>query len=477
MIKTKLIATIGPACDNEPILSAMLDAGVSVFRLNFSHGTLEGHLVTLQRIRRVAAQMGKVVAVLGDLCGPKIRLGTLIDGRCELSAGCDVAFVRNPIEGTGTQLWSNYKALIDDVQPGDRVLIDDGNIQLRAVSKMKDQLLCHCEVGGWISDHKGINLPDSNVSAPALTKKDLTDLAWAIDHELDFVALSFVRHPDDVHQLRTILNERDPGMRIVTKIEKPDALAHIDEIIALADGIMVARGDLGVEMDLARVPVVQKELALKAQQAGKPVIIATQMLQSMVDNPIPTRAEVSDVANAILDRTDGIMLSAESAVGRFPVEAVRQMRSIAEQTESFGSRYIGELGTNRGVNMPVETAMLRGINVITRELNPPLVVIWTDQGQGPTLLSKYRLPTPIIGLAPNERCCRQLAICYGVTPVLLKQPGTFREMLVDLNTLLLENGLVERGAQIVVAADAHPDIPGETDVLFIHVVGSTLGNE
>ena len=475
MVRTKLIATVGPACNSDETIARLIEAGVNVFRLNFSHGTLDEHKASLERIRRQAAGRDATVAVLGDLCGPKIRLGTIAGGRCELVAGQEVVFQRQEIQGTAQRLSSRYPALIDDVDVGHRVLIDDGNICLRATAKRADELVCRCEVGGTVSDHKGINLPDSKVSAPSLTDKDLSDLDWAIAHDLDLVALSFVRRADDLHALRDILDRHGSPIRTIAKIEKPEALEHLDKIIQIADGVMVARGDLGVEMDLARVPIVQKEIALHCQRAGKPVIIATQMLQSMVDRPVPTRAEVSDVANAILDRTDAVMLSAETSIGKYPVEAVTQMRHIAEQTERFTSRFRDELGANRSANVPVASAILRGTSVVARELEPPVVAVWTHTGQTATLLSKHRLAAPIVALAADERTCRQLALCYGVIPILLPRVGDFKTQLKQLDALLIQRGLARSDDRILIVGDAHPEVPGETDTLMIHVVGSVVG--
>jgi len=471
MVKTKLIATVGPACRNPAILAEMISLGVDVFRFNFSHGTLQEHMETLRHIRRLAEEQRRPVATLGDLCGPKIRLGAIAGGECELIAGRTVAFVREPVKGTSERLWCSYPAFVDETQPGHRVLIDDGRVRLRAISKTGDALLCTCEVGGLVSDHKGINLPDTHITAPALTNKDLADLVWAIENRFDYIALSFVRDPKDIRDLRGRLEVQDPQMRIIAKIEKPQAVEHIDAIIDLADGIMVARGDLGVEMDLARVPLVQKEITLRAQRAGKPVIIATQMLQSMIESPSPTRAEVSDAANAILDGADALMLSAESSIGKYPVKAVRQLRAVAEETESFGRRYDDQLGVNQASRMPVETAILHGASIITRELRPTLVAIWTDSGQTAVMLSKHRLPVPIVALTPSERCYRQLALSYGVVPILHQRTEGFVRMLADLDHVLIERQLARHGDRIIIADDAHPDVPGETDALYIHVVG------
>ena len=473
MTKTKLVATVGPACDDDAAITAMIDAGVNVFRLNFSHGTLDSHQASVERIRRIAAEREAIVAVMGDLCGPKIRLGKVAGGYCTLATGSKVAFQREPIEGTPERLSSNYPALIDDVGIDHRLLIDDGNVLLRVTDKREDELVCTCEVSGMVSDRKGINLPDSDVSAPALTDKDRTDLQWAIRNDLDFVALSFVRRPEDVAELRQILHLNASHIRIVSKIEKPEAIAHLEQIVAESDVVLVARGDLGVEMDVSRVPILQKEIALLCRRTGKPVIIATQMLQSMVTSPMPTRAEVSDVANAILDHTDAVMLSAETSVGQHPLEAIRMIRKIAIQTESFGSRHGDGLGANQATSSSIATAVVRGASVVARELDTRLVAVWTEHGETPRLLSRHRLDQPIVALAPDDRTCRQLALLYGVVPLRFSEGGSMDEMLAELDKMLLDRQLAEIDDQIVIVADSRPDLPGETDVLIIHPVGSS----
>jgi pyruvate kinase len=474
MNKTKLVATVGPACESDALLGAMIDAGVNVFRLNFSHGTLDKHEAVLKRIRQQAAQKKAVVAVMGDLCGPKIRIGEVAGGKCELATGQTVVFQREPIAGTPQRLSSIYPALVDDAQIGHRVLIDDGNVQLRVSEKRPNELVCTIEAGGTVSDHKGINLPDSHVSSPSLTEKDRGDLEWAIAHDLDYVALSFVRRPEDLTELREIIRGRKGRCRIVSKIEKPEAVERIKSIIDQSDVILVARGDMGVEMDVSRVPIIQKEIVLHSRLAGKPVIIATQMLQSMVSAPIPTRAEVSDVANAILDHTDAVMLSAETSVGQYPLAAVGMISRIAAQTESFDREYREvRQATNLRAHLPVATAVVRGASVVAAELNARLVAVITVAGDTARLLSRHRLACPIVAFSADERVCRQMAMLYGVIPIHLPDQGSIKATLIALERVLLERKLAALNDNIVVTADVRPDLPGETDALFIHVVGTT----
>jgi pyruvate kinase len=352
------------------------------------------------------------------------------------------------------------------------VLIDDGNVLLKVTDKRTDALVCRCEIGGTISDHKGINLPDSNISAPTLTDKDRRDLDWAMEHEVDFIALSFVRRPEDLRELREILSTRGSQARVVSKIEKPEALQHLAEIIELSDVVLVARGDLGVEMDISRVPIIQKEIALRARNQGRPVIVATQMLQSMVEAPVPTRAEVSDVANAILDDADAVMLSAETSIGKYPLRALSMIRRIAEHTESFGVRRPDRPGANTETPPAVATALVRGANVVARELDIRLVAVWTQGGDTPRLLSRHRLDQPILALTPNEKLCRQMTVLYGVEPVVLEPAARLDETFADIDGVILERGLAREGELIIVTGDTRPDLPGETDALFIHPVGS-----
>lgn len=316
LIRTKIIATLGPATADPERLAAVLEAGVDVCRLNFSHGSLEDHERSLDAIRTWATEHDQPIGVLGDLCGPKIRLNQVTGGALELGPGDTIRLVRGDEDCTADHLTVTYARFVDEVDVGQRIYIDDGLVRLLVTARDADGLTCTCTTGGRVSSRKGVNLPDTPLSAPALTDKDRRDLDWAIEHGLDYVALSFVRRPEDLITLQAIIDERGGNLGVIVKIEKAEALQHLDDLIGRADGVMVARGDLGVEMDVWRVPLVQKAITARCRAVGKPVIIATQMLQSMVDSPMPTRAEVSDIANAILDGADAVMLSAETAVGQ-----------------------------------------------------------------------------------------------------------------------------------------------------------------
>ncbi len=474
MIKSKILATVGPACNQDETLASMFDAGLDALRLNFSHGALADHTVALERVRRVARERNLTVAVVGDLCGPRIRVGEIAGGQCELRPGEQLIIQREDCAGTPERISTNHPAIIDDVAVDDRVLIDDGRIRLAAVGKGPDELVCDVEVGGTLRSRKGVNLPDTAISTPALTGKDLTDLDWAIAHDLDYVALSFVREPEDIYELRRRLKERHSEMGVIAKIEKPEALQHLDEIIAHSDAVMVARGDLGVEMDAAQVPLIQKDIVLRCQRANVPVIIATQMLQSMVSTPVPTRAEVSDVANAIFDKADVVMLSAETSVGDFPVDAVAMMNRIAQETEEFLARTGGELPEIPiSATVRLTSAVVQGAQVLAGQLNARLVAVWTESGFTARLLSKRRLSQPIVGLSANEQTCRRMALFYGVLPALANRPADDNDMLAQIDQTFVEQGLADRSDLIVVLAGTRLREPGATNALLIHLVGMT----
>ncbi len=339
MIRTKIVATMGPACGTVETLVRLFEAGVDVCRLNFSHGELGGHAVMLKLIREAAARFGQPVAILGDLGGPKIRLGKVADhdnsGGMPIDVGDELIIQRESIVGQGRRVSTTYEQFVDDVQIGERVMIEDGLLRFVCTDKTASELRCNCTAGGILKSSKGINLPTSRVTVPSITDRDWECVDWAIDNDLDYLALSFVRKADDLKMLRWQLQRRHSPIHMIAKIEKAEALREIDQIIDAADGVMVARGDLGVEMDLAQVPIIQKDLVRKCRRAGKPVIVATQMLQSMIEQSSPTRAEVSDVANAIIDGADALMLSAETSVGKFPLLAVHTMTHVSEVTEEY----------------------------------------------------------------------------------------------------------------------------------------------
>lgn len=473
MIRTKIIATIGPATESVQILGDLLDAGVDVFRLNFSHGTIQQHEITYNRIRSICRQRGVAAAVMADLCGPKIRVDPVEDDAFEIQKDDEIDIVGGHIVGNASRISTNRPELVREVAVGHRVLIDDGLVRLRVADASADRLRCVCEVGGMISTRKGVNLPDSDLEMSALTQKDHEDLAWAVEHGADYIAMSFVRRAADLRELRDLLPLSEDRCRIVAKVETPLAIKHIDEIIESADVVLVARGDLGVELDLARVPLLQKQITRKCRLAGRPVIIATQMLQSMVERPTATRAEVSDVANAILDAADAVMLSAETSIGSYPIESVKMMVRIAEQTEDFLDRSGAASAEVNSLVPRVPTAVAHGANLLARELDAKLVAVWTQTGNTARLLSKCRLPSVVIGLSPDEHVCRRMAMYYGIKPVQMTRDEDVLAMLGEVDAALLARGLAVSGDMIVVVAGTRLHQVGSTNAIFIHLVGNT----
>ncbi|HRK32838.1 MAG TPA: pyruvate kinase, partial [Tepidisphaeraceae bacterium] len=413
MIRTKILATLGPATSDVDSLARLIAAGVDVFRLNFSHGTLVEHLQTLRNIRQAAIGTDHPVAVLGDLCGPKIRLGMVSDinntGGMPIDVGDDLVIQRAPIEGAAGRVSSTFPRLIDDLQVGDRILIEDGLLRFVCTDKLPDEIKCRCTHGGVLKSKKGINLPQTKVNVASITTQDWECVDWAIENDLDYIALSFVRSADDLHHLRQQLRNRASHMQIIAKIEKSEAVEAIDSIIDAADGLMVARGDLGVEMDLAQVPIIQKQLVRKCQTAGKPVIVATQMLQSMIDNSTPTRAEVSDVANAIFDGTDAVMLSGETSVGKFPVGTVHVMAHIATTTEDYLIRNPLPPIDIKPAPLQLSAGVARGVRQMVDEFELKLVIVYSQTGSTARVFSKFRFPVPILALSSDASILRRMA--------------------------------------------------------------------
>jgi len=473
MIRTKIVATLGPATDSEETIGQLLEAGVDVFRLNFSHGTLEQHARTLDRIRRACRQRGSLAAVMGDLCGPKIRVDPVEDDAFDIAVGDRIQIVGGHLVGNAQRFSTNRPELIHELKVGHRILIDDGMICLRVAEAHDDALSCVCEVGGTIRTRKGLNMPDSHLAMSAITDKDREDFAWALEHGLDYVALSFVRSAGDLRELGELMPLGSGGCPIVAKIETVAAISHLDEIIEAADVVLVARGDLGVEMDLAEVPLLQKRIVRKCQQAGKPAIVATQMLQSMVGAPTATRAEVSDVANAILDGCDCVMLSAETSVGAYPVQSVRMMNRIAEQTEAYLNRQSAAARVDASRTMRrITTAVAHGANLLARELEAKLVGVWTQTGNTARLLSKTRLNVPVVGLSPDETVCRRMSLYYGVIPMRRKRQAEMPAMLGELDRVLLEQHFARPGDLIVVIAGTRLEHDGATNSLLMHLVAA-----
>lgn len=475
-IKTKIIATLGPASQSPEVLAELLDAGMDVCRLNFSHGTLEDHGRVLATIRRLATQRDLAITIIGDLCGPKIRLGECPKDGVELSTGAVVRITRGQAPCDAAALTTTHPDLIDDADVGQRVLIDDGLVRLLVTDKEPDALVCACTTGGRVFSRKGLNLPDTRISLPSLTDKDRRDLDWAIDNELDYVALSFVRRPEDLAELKRLIKQRDGDLRVIIKIEKPEALQHLDELVANSDGVLVARGDLGVEMDAWQVPLIQKDLTARCREAGVPVIIATQMLQSMVSNPTPTRAEVSDVANAIFDAADAIMLSAETAIGQHAVLAVDMMNRVADVTEKYLVEHPPAAHrTPHPAGLKVTNAIAAAAAQAAVQLNARLVAVWTAAGNAARLIAKQRLPVPVVGLTWQPKVARRINLMYGIVPLHLEPIPEPERMFAALDERLIKLGLAEKGDLIIVITATRPHQPGGTNALLVHNVGDVSG--
>lgn len=472
--RTKIVATMGPACTSPDILKAMMEAGANVFRLNFSHGSHEEKAQTVSHIRQISRERRQAVAILGDLQGPKMRVGQLQNGAVELKAGHMVCITTQPCLGTDQCFSTDYQALPQDVKPGDTILLDDGLLQLRVDSATSCQVHCHIEHGGILRDRKGINLPGVSVSAPSFTQKDKEDLFFCLEQELDYVALSFVRTPHDILQLKHLLWQDRQEIPVIAKIEKPEAVDNIDAILEQSDGIMVARGDLGVELPAERVPLLQKQIIRKSNQAGKPVITATQMLESMVTNPCPTRAEVSDVANAILDGSDALMLSAETASGGFPVAAVALMARVCADVETdpqLKEQVFHPIPEVRGYRRLPE-AIAQAACRVAENVDAKAVLAFTQTGYSASLVSKYRPALPIFAVTPAQSVRRRLALFAGVSSMKVAIEGDTEAQIQRVEETVLAAGVLQRGDVVVITMGSPVSAPGTTNLLKVHRLGT-----
>jgi len=457
MRKAKIICTMGPACREEPTLGKLVAAGMDVARLNFSHGTHDDHARAIANVRRASEMAGRPIALLLDLQGPKIRVGKIQGGKVLLEEGGEVVITAgSETAGTAQRFGCSYEGLADDVTPGDPILINDGAIRLEVVRCVKSEVHCRVMVGGLLSDHKGINLPGTAVSIPALTPKDIEDLHFGLAHGVDYIALSFVRSADDIR----LVKRYAPTTPIIAKIEKPQAVDRIDEIAALADGVMIARGDLGVEMPLERVPLIQKTGIERTNYHGKIAIVATQMLESMIISPQPTRAEVSDVANAILDGADAVMLSAETATGAHPIAAVRTMGAIIEEVER-SARYqaLPDPTLDRGEST-FATAVAKACAAAAGQLGIGTICVYTRTGETARQVAEYRPQARIVAFTASQEAYRRMALYWGVTA--RRVPKAFEstdEMIAAVANTLVGAGEAMRGEAIVIASAVPPNRP------------------
>ncbi len=493
---TKILATLGPASDNEQTLKRIIEAGCSLFRLNFSHGTFEEHKERLELVRRMSYQLNVPLTVLGDLPGPKLRVGNVPGDGIMLEKGHEV-IIRSDIDesrdGEVALLASDYPKIVDEVLPGHRVLINDGAIRMLAVHSDEKGLRCAVTTGGLVTTRKGINLPDSELSVPAVTDRDWEIVDWAVKNHIDYLALSFVRKADEVLMLKRGLRQRceddkcgsdlsitltDSSIPVIAKIETPQAVDRMDAIIEAADGIMVARGDLGVEMDVAEVPDVQKRLIRACHTVGKPCIVATQMLESMITNANPTRAEVSDVANAIYDGADCVMLSGETAVGNHPVLVVETMNRVALATERALRRAetpeptVPEKLRKKREMIP---ALAHGAWHMANDIGAELIIIWSQQGGGARYLSRHNFQVPILAFSSNGPAVRRMNLLYGVFPVLWIDVPAHRSEFAELvDRLVVDMGWVDRGSPVILLGGKPLDKPGSLNTVAIRYAGEMI---
>ena len=477
MRRTKIVCTIGPASESEERLEQLMRAGMNVARLNFSHGTHEQHAIVIERVREISARLGYAVAILQDLQGPKIRTGALEGGKSvTLVDGANVTITTRPVMGNVQFISTTYQPLPQDVKVGDRILLDDGLMELRVLGANEADVECEVVHGGVLKEHKGINLPGVAVSAPALTEKDRDDLRFGVLHNVDYVALSFVRKPQDVLEAKQLIRQLQVelgGVRaqgtipLIAKLEKPEAIAHLDEILEVTDGVMVARGDLGVEMAPEKVPLIQKRIIARCNDLGLPVITATQMLESMMTNPRPTRAEANDVANAVLDGTDAVMLSGETAAGAYPIEAVQMMVRIAVETET-GDRTARQPQCKR---LTQAHAVSHAARALSEEASVQAIVVFTRTGASAHLISKDRPRTSIIAYTPSEHVYHQLALWWGVWPHRLEMQGTTEDLIAVVDQRLQDEQLVQRGEHVVVMGGMPVASQARTNFVKLQRVG------
>ena len=474
MRRAKIVATLGPATSSYENIRAIIEAGVDVARMNLSHGTYDVHEEVYGNVRKAAEDTGRPVAVLVDLQGPKIRLGKFADGPHELAEGDIFTITTEEVLGTKEQCGTTFKGLPQDVKPGDFLLVDDGKVKLRVLDTDGVRVRTEVVVAGAVSNNKGINLPGVAVNVPALSEKDEDDLRWGLRLGADYIALSFVRNASDITRVHEIMRDEGVTLPVIAKIEKPQAVDALEEIVDAFDGIMVARGDLGVELPLEAVPIVQKRAVELARRMAKPVIVATQMLESMISSPIPTRAETSDVANAVLDGADAVMLSGETSVGEFPVITVSTMARIVESTEEHGLERIPPLGTKPRTQ---GGAITLAAAEVAEFVEAKYVCVFTEGGDSARRMSRLRFRIPMKAFTPNPHVQRRMSLTWGIESFLVKSVTHTDAMYRQVDDVLLGRGLAETGDKVVVISGSPPGVSGGTNDIRVHTVGDTVGTE
>ncbi len=476
MRKTKIVCTMGPATDDDKILRDLMLAGMDVARLNFSHGTHEEAKVRMDRIKRIREELDLPIAILLDTKGPEIRVKSFKGGKATLTEGSKFTLYTDDVEGDSSGVSITYKDLPKDIKPGTTLLIDDGLIEIEALSVKSDRIICEVKSGGEVSNSKGVNVPNVSLSMPYMSKKDVDDILFGIEQEVDFIAASFVRTAADVLEIRSILEKNHGGyIRIISKIENAEGVENIDDIIKVSDGIMVARGDMGVEIPLEVLPVIQKQIIKKTYRAGKVVITATQMLDSMIRNPRPTRAETTDVANAIYDGTSAIMLSGETAIGKFPIDTVKTMATIAERTER-DIDYVKRLNNAAldTANMDVTNALSHATCTTAHDLHASAIIALTYGGTTAQMISKFRPQCPIIAPTINQKARRQLNLSWGVVPVISERRNNSDELFDHAVECAQKTNIVKNGDLVVITGGAPIGISGTTNIMKVHLVGHIL---
>ncbi|HIK13083.1 MAG TPA: pyruvate kinase [Oscillatoriaceae cyanobacterium M33_DOE_052] len=472
MRRTKIICTVGPASASRENLRALVEAGMNVARLNFSHNSHEFHAQTIQQIRDIAAETQKPIAIIQDLCGPKIRLGKL-PSPIVVKPQDEITFVPQEEGNNSNEIPLPSSSVFAMVRKNEPIMIDDGRVKLIVIGREADKIRALVKIGGTLTSGKGVNLPETRLPLTSVTEKDLLDLRFGIKHGVDWVAISFVRSPLDLEPVQRMIEASGSKIRVIAKIEKREAVQSFDEILKIADGILIARGDMGVEMPIYEVPLIQKEIIRRCNRAGKPAITATQMLESMIKAPDPTRAEATDVANSILDGTDAVMLSGETAVGEYPTEAVQMMHNIAMRTERAlpeGDQFLRTHATSLSVTESVASAVCR----IASEIGAKVIVCSTFSGITARLVAKYRPHTPIIAFTPEESTYRQLALSWGVVPYLMPPARSTEHLLVNVVKTAGEINLVKEGDKIVISSGVPIGSPSSTSLIKVHTVGEPI---
>ena len=474
MRKTKIICTLGPSTDKDGVLRELIANGMNVARFNFSHGSHEEHKGRLDLLKSLREELGKPVAALLDTKGPEIRLKDFKNGTEMLEAGQTFNLTTRDVEGTKEICSITYKDLPQDVAPGGTIMLDDGLIKLQIQTVNDTDIVCTVLNNGKIKNKKGVNVPGVHLSMPYMSQRDKDDIIFGIEQGFDFIAASFVRTAQDVYEIRNLLNEYDSNIRIIAKIENREGVNNIDSILAAADAVMVARGDLGVEIDFTELPGIQKNIIERSFSFGKPIVTATQMLDSMIVNPRPTRAEISDVANAIYDGTSAIMLSGETAAGAYPVEALKTMSAIAERTEQEGFHLRGRTMDFNPGKISVSDATAHAACLTARDVNAAAIVTVSESGTTARLLSKYRPQQPIIACVMREQVQRQLSLSWGITPLMMSLAHSTDELIEMSTALAKENGYLHNGELAVVTAGVPVGVSGTTNMIKIHMVGNCL---